>query len=348
MSAIALRIVARCGRGSGVRRSVGRRVGAFVTHGERGISRGRWRARARFAKARARRRTWSPDRARGARGRPPRPSPRGPRPRRSGARPGNAAGTSPARGGSMSARGALAGTARKKRTRRGFGDWTTTRTRVWAVTARALGNYALLHAPASVSLGAASAAAPLRAVPALRWRVAPPWRTTRCARRTSATAARRRLCCTTPGAAGTRAGISRAPCRCLKMQRMTDDPTAGLGFLSGIDGLFIQERVEFFEAITGCDTNNRYHLAHPRGGSAGPGCPRLDPLLPDAGQLLPAAQGGGGGRLRRARVLPAVPARSRWTSRTARAPHSSPPGDPTGARSNTPCFLCQPQELRSD
>ena len=47
--------------------------------------------------------------------------------------------------------------------------------------------------------------------------------------------------------------------------------------------------------------------AHPRGGSAGPDAPRLDPLLPDAGQLLPAAQGEGGGRLRRARVLPAVP-----------------------------------------
>ena len=41
---------------------------------------------------------------------------------------------------------------------------------------------------------------------------------------------------------------------------MLNDPTAGLGFLQDIDGLFIQERVEFLEAFTGCDTKNVYHI----------------------------------------------------------------------------------------
>lgn len=41
---------------------------------------------------------------------------------------------------------------------------------------------------------------------------------------------------------------------------MLDDPTAGLGFLQDIDGLFIQERIEFLEAFTGCDTKNVYHV----------------------------------------------------------------------------------------
>jgi hypothetical protein len=35
---------------------------------------------------------------------------------------------------------------------------------------------------------------------------------------------------------------------------------AGLGFLASIDGLYIQQRVEVFEALTGCDTKNRYHI----------------------------------------------------------------------------------------
>ena len=42
--------------------------------------------------------------------------------------------------------------------------------------------------------------------------------------------------------------------------QMLNDPTAGLGFLQDIDGLFIQERVEFLEAFTGCDTKNVYHI----------------------------------------------------------------------------------------
>ena len=41
---------------------------------------------------------------------------------------------------------------------------------------------------------------------------------------------------------------------------MLNDPTAGLGFLNDIDGLFIQERIEFLEAFTGCDTKNVYHI----------------------------------------------------------------------------------------
>jgi hypothetical protein len=41
---------------------------------------------------------------------------------------------------------------------------------------------------------------------------------------------------------------------------MFNDPTAGLGFLGDIDGLFIQQKLELFEAITGCDTKNRYHI----------------------------------------------------------------------------------------
>jgi hypothetical protein len=35
---------------------------------------------------------------------------------------------------------------------------------------------------------------------------------------------------------------------------------AGLGFLASIDGLYIQQRVEVLEALTGCDTKNRYHI----------------------------------------------------------------------------------------
>ena len=42
--------------------------------------------------------------------------------------------------------------------------------------------------------------------------------------------------------------------------QMLTDPTAGLGFLSDIDGLFIQQKLELFEAVTGCDTKNRYHI----------------------------------------------------------------------------------------
>ena len=43
-------------------------------------------------------------------------------------------------------------------------------------------------------------------------------------------------------------------------QRMTDDPSAGLGFLGAIDGVFLQEKVEMLEVITGCDTHNVYHV----------------------------------------------------------------------------------------
>lgn len=38
------------------------------------------------------------------------------------------------------------------------------------------------------------------------------------------------------------------------------DPTKGLGFMSTYDGLFIQQKIEVFEAISGCDTKNRYHI----------------------------------------------------------------------------------------
>lgn len=38
------------------------------------------------------------------------------------------------------------------------------------------------------------------------------------------------------------------------------DPSKGLGFMAGMDGLFIQQKLEIFEAITGCDTKNRYHI----------------------------------------------------------------------------------------
>lgn len=41
---------------------------------------------------------------------------------------------------------------------------------------------------------------------------------------------------------------------------MLDDPSAGLGFLESVDGLFIQQKVELFEALTGCETMNRYHI----------------------------------------------------------------------------------------
>ena len=43
-------------------------------------------------------------------------------------------------------------------------------------------------------------------------------------------------------------------------QRMSDDPSAGLGFLGAIDGVFLQEKVEMLEVITGCDTHNVYHV----------------------------------------------------------------------------------------
>jgi|AntAceMinimDraft_1070359.scaffolds.fasta_scaffold40639_1 hypothetical protein len=41
---------------------------------------------------------------------------------------------------------------------------------------------------------------------------------------------------------------------------MLEDPTGGLGFLGEIDGLFIQQKLELFEAITGCNTINRYNV----------------------------------------------------------------------------------------
>ena len=37
-------------------------------------------------------------------------------------------------------------------------------------------------------------------------------------------------------------------------------PDAGLGFLGSIDGLYIQQRVEILEALTACETKNRYHI----------------------------------------------------------------------------------------
>ena len=37
-------------------------------------------------------------------------------------------------------------------------------------------------------------------------------------------------------------------------------PDAGLGFLGSIDGLYIQQRVEMLEALTACETKNRYHI----------------------------------------------------------------------------------------
>jgi len=43
-------------------------------------------------------------------------------------------------------------------------------------------------------------------------------------------------------------------------QQQMMDPTKGLGFMGGMDGLFIQQKLEIFEAITGCDTKNRYHI----------------------------------------------------------------------------------------
>jgi hypothetical protein len=49
------------------------------------------------------------------------------------------------------------------------------------------------------------------------------------------------------GRGGYEGGYQQGAMSVPQMQQMTDDPTAGLGFLSGIDGLFIQERVEFFE-----------------------------------------------------------------------------------------------------
>ena len=77
------------------------------------------------------------------------------------------------------------------------------------------------------------------------------------------------------GRGGYEGGYQQGAMSVPQMQQMTDDPTAGLGFLSGIDGLFIQERVEFFEAITGCDTNNRYHLTPIPAGAL------PDPMPPD-------------------------------------------------------------------
>ena len=45
-------------------------------------------------------------------------------------------------------------------------------------------------------------------------------------------------------------------------QAMSTEPPAdaGLGWLATIDGLYVAQRMEIFEALTGCDTKNRYHI----------------------------------------------------------------------------------------
>ena len=75
-------------------------------------------------------------------------------------------------------------------------------------------------------------------------------------------------------APGYQQGGMRAP---ISQTMLSDDPTGGLGFLSGVDGLFIQERVELFEAFTGCDTNNVYHLTPIPAGAL----PAVDPIPPE-------------------------------------------------------------------
>ena len=55
---------------------------------------------------------------------------------------------------------------------------------------------------------------------------------------------------------------------------MSTPEGAGLGWLATIDGLYVAQRMEIFEAITGCDTKNRYHLT-----------PIPQGLLPTSGRI---------------------------------------------------------------
>ena len=47
----------------------------------------------------------------------------------------------------------------------------------------------------------------------------------------------------------------------------TDD---GFGFTQNADGVFVRQRVELFEAVTGCETKNRYNLVTIPKGAAFP------------------------------------------------------------------------------
>ena len=126
---------------------------------------------------------------------------------------------------------------------------------------------------------------------------------------------------------------------------LSDDPTAGLGFLSGIDGLFIQERVELFEAFTGCDTNNVYHLTPiPAGALPRPGPPRVDPILPRAGGPSTHAQGSRGVRVRE-RVCCPLYRSFRMDFRDGTGATFFTVHRPFRCTLHAPCFLCNPQEL---
>ena len=147
------------------------------------------------------------------------------------------------------------------------------------------------------------------------------------------------------GRGGYEGGYQQGAMSVPQMQQMTDDPTAGLGFLSGIDGLFIQERVEFFEAITGCDTNNRYHLTPIPAGAL------PDPMPPDwihyfqtQANFFPLLKAKEEGDCAERVCCPLFRSfemdfkdGTGATFFTARRPYR--------CTVHTPCFLCQPQEL---
>ena len=134
-------------------------------------------------------------------------------------------------------------------------------------------------------------------------------------------------------APGYQQGGMRAP---QSQTMLSDDPTAGLGFLSGIDGLFIQERVELFEAFTGCDTNNVYHLTPiPAGALPDPVPPSGSNTSASRRTVDPCS------RLARSPSAPSACAApctdpSAWTSATAPAPPSSPSIDRSDVPSTPP------------